>query len=244
MIALYIISGIIGGAVGIIILHALFLCVITVFIKNKDYDKQSAFYRAVFLYFMRIAMFLSHVKIKVEGREKLDELGGKFLLVGNHRSDYDPFVTVLGLKLKDAAFISKPENFKIPFFGKIAHKCLYTAIDRENARNAIKTINRTAELINNGVISYCVYPEGTRSKSKEMLSFHDGVFKIAQKAEAPIVVVGVRGTENVHKRAPWRRTVIYIDVLEVIDAERVKVLSSHEISEIVYKIISEATNGK
>lgn len=244
MIALYVALGIICGVLGVLILHVLFLFILSLFVKDKDYDKVNKFYRAVFMYCMRIAMFLSNLKIKTVGKEKLNCINGKFLLVGNHRSDYDPFVTTLGLNLKDTAFISKPENFKIPFFGKIARKCLYTSIDRENARNALKTINRAAELIKSGVVSYAVYPEGTRSKNKSLLPFHDGVFKIAQKAEAPIVVVGVRGTEIVHARAPWKKTVVYVEVLEVIDKERVKALSSHELSDAVYNMILKATEGK
>ena len=77
-----------------------------------------------------------------------------------------------------------------------------------------------------------------------MLPFHDGVFKIAQRAEAPVVVVGIRGSEKVHSRAPWKKTVVYVDVLDIIGAETVKALSSHDISESVREKIAEATEGK
>ena len=140
---------------------------------------------------------------------------------------------MLGLKIKELAFISKPENFKIPLLGKVARKCMYTAIDRGNAKNAIKTINRTAELIKSGVISFGVYPEGTRSKGEHMLPFHDGVFKIAQKADAPIVVAAISGTEKIHKNAPWKRTVVHFDIVDVISAEEIKDKSSHEIGDMV-----------
>ena len=119
-----------------------------------------------------------------------------------------------------------------------------SAIDRQNARNAIKTVNRTAELIKSGVVSYAVYPEGTRSKGVKMLPFHDGVFKIAQKAESPIVVVGIRGTERVHNRAPWKKTEVYLDILEVIDGEKVKALSSHELADIAREKLITATDNK
>ena len=241
MIALYIVLGIIGGAVAIVICHALFLFVLALFAKNKDYEKANGFYRSVLNYFMHILLFFSRVKIKTTGREKLNGINGKFMLVGNHRSNYDPFVTVIGLKLKEAAYISKPENFKIPFFGKIARKCLYLPIDRENAKNAFKTINRAADLIKKGEISYCVYPEGTRNRSEGLLPFHDGVFKIAQKAEAPVVVVALRGTETIHKNAPRKRTVVYLDVIDVISADEVRSLSTHELGDKVREKITAAT---
>lgn len=244
MIVLYVVLGILCGIFGVFFLHVLFLLFITAAVKAKEYDKLSRFYRAVFIYYMRLILFFSRVKIITTGLEKLSDIKGGFLLVGNHRSNFDPIVAVVTLRSKNFAFISKPENFRIPIVRKFLYKGLYTAIDRENARNALKTINRTAGLIKSGVISYGVYPEGTRSKSKTMLPFHDGVFKIAQKAEAPIVVAGVRGTENVHKRAPWRRTVVNFDVLCVIDADNAKALSSHELADLAREKLLDATEGK
>ncbi|MBQ6727363.1 MAG: 1-acyl-sn-glycerol-3-phosphate acyltransferase [Clostridia bacterium] len=244
MIALYVALAIVCGILGVLILHVLFLFALSLFVRNKEYSKASRFYRSVITYHMRLILFFSRVKVVVSGKEKLAAVKDKFLLVGNHRSDFDPIITAIGLKLKEFAFISKPENFKIPFLGKIAKKCLYLPIDRDNPRNAIKTIVRAAELIKNGAASYGVYPEGTRSKSVNMLPFHDGVFKIAQKAGSPVVVVGVRGSEKVYENAPWKKTVVYVDVVDVIDAETATALSSHELSERVREKIAATTEGK
>lgn len=96
------------------------------------------------------------------------------------------------------------------------------SIDRENPRNAIVTINKAAEILGNEIASIGVYPEGTRSKECVLLPFHNGVFKIAQKANSSIVVLTVIGTEKIHKRAPWKATDVYLDVLEILPAEEVK----------------------
>lgn len=244
MIALYIVLGVLTAVFGIIILHVLFLCVLALFVHNKEYDKADRFYRSVVLYFMRLILFFSHVKIKTAGKDKIDKIDGRFLLVGNHRSNYDPFIIVNGLKLKETAFISKPENFKIPLAGRILRKCLYLSIDRENAKNALKTINRAAELMKAGEISYCVYPEGTRNKGENLLPFHDGVFKIAQKAEVPVVVVAAFDADKIRKNAPFRKTTVRLDVIDVISAEEVKKLSSHELGDKVYKELSKALNAE
>ncbi|MBP5466818.1 MAG: 1-acyl-sn-glycerol-3-phosphate acyltransferase [Clostridia bacterium] len=244
MTALYVVLGILCVISGVLVLHVLFLVVLSLLARKKEYDCPGRFYRSVIFYHMRLILFFCNVKVSTSGRDKLAAVKGKYLLISNHRSNFDPIITAVGLKLKDIAFISKPENFRIPFLREIAPKCLYLPIDRENARNAIKTVNRAAEFIKNGTTSYAVYPEGTRSKGVNMLPFHDGVFKIAQKAEAPVVVIGIRGSEKVHKSAPWKRTVVYVDVLDVIDAETVKALSSHELSEKAREKISSATEGK
>lgn len=73
------------------------------------------------------------------------------------------------------------------------------AIDRENPRNAIKTIEKAAQLIEKKEVSIAVYPEGTCGKECVPLPFHNGVFKIAQKASVPIVVAAVQRTEQIHR---------------------------------------------
>lgn len=103
------------------------------------------------------------------------------MFVGNHRSNFDPIIEWLVLKPWDIAFISKGENFKIPFFGRIIRKCCFMPIDRENPRKALRTINKASDLLQSGEVSIGVYPEGTRSKTGELLPFHDGVFHIAKR---------------------------------------------------------------
>ena len=95
------------------------------------------------------------------------------------------------------------------------------AIDRENPRNAILTIQKAARLLQNGEVCVGVYPEGTRSKTGVLLPFHNGVFKIAQKAGVSVVVLHVSGTERIAKRTPFRATDVRIKVLDVITSQRV-----------------------
>lgn len=237
MIALRILLDIIICFVCIFITYVLFLCVCTATVKNKNYDVNSRFYRGLLTFNSKIGLAFCNVKIHLSGEEKLNGIG-RFLIVQNHRSNFDPIITWCVLKKYDIAFISKKQNFSVPIFGKIARKCCFRDIDRENARNAIITLRDCAELMRNDVVSIGVYPEGTRSKKKEMGAFHDGVLKIAKMAGVPIVVSAVRGTEKVHKRAPFKRTHLYVDILEVIEPEKVAEQSSHELSAEIYGKIS------
>jgi 1-acyl-sn-glycerol-3-phosphate acyltransferase len=154
--------------------------------------------------------------------EELLPTDRRILYVGNHVSNYDPIITWHVFPKAKLSFISKASNFKIPWFGRFIRRCCFMDIDRENPRNAIVTINRAAELLKNQEVSIGVYPEGTRSKSAELLPFHNGVFKIAQKANVDIAVVSLIGTEKIHKNFPLRRTDIYVDVLEIIPASEIK----------------------
>ena len=66
-------------------------------------------------------------------------------------------------------------------------------IDRNNAREAIKTINEGVQYLKEGY-SMGIFPEGTRSKSKHMGEFRKGSLKLATKSKVPIVPISIDGT--------------------------------------------------
>lgn len=169
---------------------------------------------------MRVCLCVSRVKLRTEGLETLPE--GPFLLVSNHRSNYDPIVTWSALKSHRVAFVSKQANFHIPIFGRLIRKCGCMAIDRENPRKALACVKNAAALLERGENCVGIYPEGTRSKQCVLLEFHNSVFKIAQMAHAPIVVMTVEGTEKIHKNAPWRQTEVTLRTAAVIAAEELE----------------------
>ncbi|MCQ2456750.1 MAG: 1-acyl-sn-glycerol-3-phosphate acyltransferase, partial [Clostridia bacterium] len=209
---------ILGSVAALILCCVILVVVSSLFVKEVDYDKNSRFYRFILYSATALAVFFSRVTIKVEGAEKMPS-DGRFLLVSNHRSKYDPIITWHVFRKSDLAFISKPENFKEPFFGKIIRKCCFMPIDRENPRNALKTLKRAIELIKADEVSVGVYPEGTRSRTCELLPFSDGLFSIAQKASVPTVVVTVEGTEMISKNFPLKRTYVTLSVLDVLSPD-------------------------
>lgn len=224
----------------LIILFLPLLCVLSLFVNpKKEYSDYHRFYRRILYLYTGWALNVVRVKVKTEGLEKLPQ-DSRFLLVSNHRSNYDPIITWHALKNYDLAFVSKASNFKIPVFGRIIRKCNFMAIDRKNPKNAIRTIEKASNLIKTDTASVAIYPEGTRNKkSKELLPFHNGVFKIAQKASAPIVVVGVDKTETVHARTPWKKTVVRLGVLTVIDKETVAASSTNELGERIKTALND-----
>ena len=103
---------------------------------------------------------------------------------------------------------------KIPVIGSVLERLCFLAIDRENARNAVTTIKRSAELIKDVGLSVGIYPEGTRSKDGNLLPFHAGSFKIAKLAGCPVAVVTIRYEKS--GLLPWNKRV-YLQVVDVMD---------------------------
>ena len=217
-----------------------FLILSTLFINpKKEYEKNSKFYRWLLNNYTWFAFVVLNVKLDVAGMEKVPE-NTRFLLVQNHYSNYDPIVTWYVFKQSTLAFVSKPENFKVPFFGKLISRCCFMPIDRENPRNAVKTVDKAAKLLKADEVSVGIYPEGTRNKSYVgLLPFHNSVYKIAQKANVPVVVVGISGAEKIHKNTPWKKTDVYLEVLQVLDAETVQSTRTNEIGEITSQKLLE-----
>lgn len=236
--------GIIVVLLCICCLYLLLLRVSALLVDGKrEYEQNSPFYRFLLYSATACCVKLLRIHMHTEGMEKLPK-NGRFLLVSNHRSNFDPILTWHILKGYDLAFISKAENFRIPIFGRIIRKCCFMAIDRENPRNAIKTIEKAAQLIAKDEVSVAVYPEGTRSKECVLLPFHNGVFKIAQKASVPIVVAAIQGTEQIHKNYLRRRSDIRFEIVDILPGEYVKANRTAFISDRVHLKLSEVLPKK
>lgn len=230
---------ILASLFGLAVLYVLWYTVSALLVDGKrEYESNSRYYRFLLDSATAFWLWAIGVRIHVTGKDKLPK--GRFLLVSNHRSNFDPIVTWRVFAHENLAFISKEKNFHIPWFGRIIRRCAFMCIDRENPRNAIKTVNKAARLIENDVVSVALYPEGTRSKKLVLLPFHNGMFMIAQKSKAPVVVIAVQGTELIQKKFPFRRSHVYIDVVDVIDAGTVASTKTDLIGERVREDMERA----
>ena len=209
------------GIVGLFIAYILLIIISSLFVNmNKEYDKESKYFRFLLNSSTWVMTKIARIKLHVTGKELLPD--GRFLMVSNHRSKFDPILSWLVFGDRQLSFISQPENFKVFVYGRLIHRLCFMAIDRENPRNAVKTINRAVDLINRDVASVAVYPEGTRNYGEGLLPFHNAMFKIAQKANVPLVVVTVKNTYDIQKNFPLHRSHIYIDVVKVYKADEIK----------------------
>ena len=179
----------------------------------------------------------ARVRVELGGTELLPE--GRFLLVCNHLSMFDPIVTEYALRGYELAFISKAANFKIPFYARLSYGAGFLPINRENDREALKTILFAADYLKKDFCSMVVYPEGTRSKTGELGPFHAGSFKIAQRANVPVVVASVRGTPLVGRNFPFRSTRVRLQILGCIPAGQVKAMNTQELSALCREQIAQ-----
>ena len=101
------------------------------------------------------------------------------LYVGNHRSFFDVVLTYVRVP-RPTGYVAKKEMLKWPLLN-------IWILDRQDIKAGLKTILAAIDKVKNG-ISICIFPEGTRNKTKDtFLPFHEGSFKIAEKGNVPII---------------------------------------------------------
>ncbi len=197
--------------------------------RSRPIERQNPRSRRCCVGIASFLTFYAGIRTELRGAEKLPR-DRRFLYVSNHRSFYDPLIVISSLKEENISFVSKPSNMNLPLAGTVAYAAGYLAIDRENDRKALKTILTAADYIRRGLCSVGIYPEGTRGRGAELLPFHAGSFKIAQRAKCPVVIACIRGTEGLHGFALFRRCRAVLTIVEVLEPEQAAAMSTQELS--------------
>lgn len=135
----------------------------------------------------------ARVELNVVGRERL-ATGETYLVMSNHQSLYDiPVIfQVIGPNIR---MITKKELFRVPIFGAALEAGGFISIDRSDRHAAIRSLEKARALLASGTHVW-IAPEGTRSRTGEMLPFKKGAFYLALEALLPILPVTLDGTRQ------------------------------------------------
>jgi 1-acyl-sn-glycerol-3-phosphate acyltransferase len=185
----------------------------------KPQERDSRYYRFLIRLIAEAAIPILSCKMEVKGLEKTPK-SGRFFLVCNHLSLMDPVILLHYFRKSQITFISKKENQDMFLVGKVMHKLLCQLIDRENDREALKTILKCVEILKEDKASIGVFPEGYILPDRKLHEFRPGVFKIAQKAKVPIVVCTLKDTAfAIENLLHYRPSDIELSVLQVLEPE-------------------------
>lgn len=205
---------------------------------NKPQENDSKFYRFLVGAVAEAAIPILSVRMHVSGLEKTPKTG-RFLLVCNHLELMDPVILLHYFRHSQLAFISKKENQSMFVVGRFMHKIMCQLMDRENDREALKTILKCIELIKKDKVSIAVFPEGYIKPDRKLHHFRPGVFKIAQKTQVPIVVCTMQNTQYVFKNGlRLKPTDVHLHLVDVIQPEEYAGLSTVELSTRVYEMMA------
>jgi 1-acyl-sn-glycerol-3-phosphate acyltransferase len=134
-------------------------------------------------------------RIQVEGADRLQP-DTAYVLVANHQSMTD----IMALSALPISFkwVSKKEAFRLPCIGWNMYLNQYIIVDRGNIRNVRATMELCRAWLERDV-PLLIFPEGHRSRTGEMIEFHNGAFRLAASSDCPVVPIVVHGTLPIYQ---------------------------------------------
>jgi 1-acyl-sn-glycerol-3-phosphate acyltransferase len=161
---------------------------------NWPEPRRSKYLQPIYQRWMTFFFFITGVRRVFKGKEHFTKKEA-FVIVCNHRSLMDPPLSSPGIPEPNKT-IAKIEMMKIPVFN-VLYRSGSVLVDRKSEASRKQSYLKMREVLEMG-IHMCIYPEGTRNKTKEPLrQFHDGAFKLAVETQKRIMPAVIFNTEKV-----------------------------------------------
>ncbi|MES2504928.1 MAG: lysophospholipid acyltransferase family protein [Myxococcota bacterium] len=133
---------------------------------------------------------MSRTKLETRGLGHVSA-GQSYVFMSNHQSVMD-IPAILAAAPGSVRMVAKEGLFKVPFFGRAMLAAGFMPINRRSLEKAKQQLEHAKGSLQNGV-SVWISPEGTRSKTSELLPFKKGGFHVALSLGVPIVPVWIEG---------------------------------------------------
>ena len=176
--------------------------------------------------------------VRIDGREKIDPETA-YVIVANHLSLLD--ILVLFRLFAHFKWVSKVENFRVPFIGWNMKLNRYIELKRGDRESVLRMLRLSEEALHGGS-SVMMFPEGTRSTTGRMQPFKTGAFDLAKQARAPILPLALHGTSDALPKRGFilqGRHEIRISVLDPLPFDAFAAQSVEALTERVRERIAE-----
>lgn len=187
---------------------------------------------------VKLALALPGITYNIIGREHIRR-DRAAVFCANHQSNVDPLVLFDSLHPR-LHILYKAELNVLPLLGRALQLGGFIPIQRGNREQSMAAIETGARSLRSGN-SFLIFPEGTRSRTSELLPFKKGGFVMAMKAEAPIVPVAVRGGRDAMRKGSRivRPVVVTVRVGEPVETAGVSVEERDAVIATVKRKIEE-----
>lgn len=148
----------------------------------------------------RICLAVSLVRVKVTGRENIDP-ETSYVFVANHQGAYDIFA-VYGYLNHNFKWMMKKELRKFPVVGFSCAAAGQIFVDNSSPAAIRRTMAKAEQTLSGGM-SLVVFPEGSRTFTGKMRTFHKGAYQLAMEFKLPVVPVTIDGAFEVMPRTSY-----------------------------------------
>jgi 1-acyl-sn-glycerol-3-phosphate acyltransferase len=149
---------------------------------------------------VRMGLFLSGIKVALEGTANIQRRRAAVYAV-NHASNVEPpiiFDTQHEL-FPRLRIVYKAELRKLPVLVRAFDLAGFVPLQRGNPEQSLPAIDRAVEALREGN-SFLIFPEGTRSRTGELLPFKKGGFILAIKGQSPVVPIAITGAQKAMRK--------------------------------------------
>jgi 1-acyl-sn-glycerol-3-phosphate acyltransferase len=159
----------------------------------------------------RAGVRLGGVRVEIVGLDRFDNQG-TYIYMCNHVSNIDPPIVVPAIPKRTSVLVKK-EVFRVPVLATAMRMGQLVPVDRTDRDSAISSLKKAQEVLASGV-NMTVFPEGTRSRSGELLPFKKGPFYMALESGVPVLPMTILGTKAIWPKGrfaikPGTATVVF-----------------------------------
>ncbi|MHB8416944.1 MAG: lysophospholipid acyltransferase family protein [Myxococcales bacterium] len=164
---------------------------IAIFLLTVLWDRRRVVLHLYSCFWASTYLYLSPFwHVRIAGRDRLP-WRGPAVLVANHASLID--ILVLFALYRPYKWVSKKQNFKLPFIGWNMTLNGYVPLVRGDRDSIVAMMERCRKLLRRRT-PVLIFPEGTRTQTGALQPFKDGAFRLAHEVGCPVIPIAVRGT--------------------------------------------------
>jgi len=209
---------------------ALFPVALVLWALTRPFDRRLVALHRFTCFWASLYTWLNPVwQVTVRGRENVAP-GTAYVMVANHLSLLD--ILVLFRLFRHFKWVSKVENFRVPFIGWNMSLNRYIQLRRGDRQSVGRMMQACERTLREGS-SIMMFPEGTRSPSGRLRNFKPGAFELALRTRSPLLPIVLRGTSDALPKRGFvlqGRHPISVDVLRPIPPEEFEHLSADELT--------------
>lgn len=189
--------------IGYVTIFVLFLIpTFLVYLVTYLFDKDRIYSNWLFMFIGRAFFWFNPLwKVRIEGLDQFVP-GKPTIFVANHQSFLDmPLLALLPWQMK---WVSKDALFRVPLLGWYMRMSAHISVKRGTTA-ALKALDKLKPYLRKG-IPVMLFPEGTRSRSGELIKFKSGAFMLSKDTGAIVQPILIWGSRDVMKPDTWKAT--------------------------------------
>ena len=187
--------------------------------------------------FSPVILAISMVRVKASGLNNI--LDEPAIYAANHASQLD--IPIMCTRVnRPMFFIAKIELQKIPILRQYIKVVGMILVDRKNRERAMASMRTAIQDIQGGR-SIAAFPEGTRTKTGELLPFKKGIFTISKEGKIPIVPIALIGSAKALASGSFflRPASVELRVLPALNSEEFFNMSIEEMANHTRSLIQQ-----